>query len=75
MRFIQLISQGISDCFIEICHVTISRSPQAMTINVDIVAGFEIRELFSGNQCVKLDDKAWRLWGIPMQECVKCSLK
>ena len=23
----------------------------------------------------KLDDKAWRPWGIPTQECVKCSLK
>ena len=23
----------------------------------------------------KLDNKAWRPWGIPTQECVKCSLK
>ena len=24
---------------------------------------------------IKLDNKAWRPWGIPTQECVKCSLK
>ena len=24
---------------------------------------------------IQLEDKAWRPWGIPTQECVKCSLK